>query len=59
MQLVRSITSEKKANEMLLFGEPISASEALQYGLVNKVVPNDKLDDAVDEYIGRANSLSG
>ena len=44
---------------MLLFGEPISANEALQYRLVNKVVPNDKLNDAVDEYIGKANNLSG
>lgn len=44
VQLVRSINSEKKANEMLLFGEPISAQEAFQYGLINKVVANDKLE---------------
>ena len=44
---------------MLLFGEPISAQEAFQYGLVNKVVPNDKLDETVEEYISKANQLSG
>jgi enoyl-CoA hydratase/carnithine racemase len=59
VQLVRSITSEKKANEMLLFGEPISAREAYQYGLVNRVVANDKLEEAVEEYIAKANHLSG
>jgi enoyl-CoA hydratase/carnithine racemase len=56
---VRSINSEKKANEMLLFGEPITAKEAYQYGLVNKVVENGNLDQAVEEYISKANSLSG
>lgn len=29
---------------MLLFGEPISAEEAFKYGLINKVVPTEKLD---------------
>jgi enoyl-CoA hydratase/carnithine racemase len=36
----------KKALEMLLTGEMISAAEALQYGLVNRVVPLDALEDA-------------
>ena len=44
---------------MLLFGESISAQEAFNYGLVNKVVPNDKLDDHVNDYIAKANKLSG
>lgn len=44
---------------MLLFGEPISAQEALTYGLINKVVPNDKLDEEVSSYITKANKLSG
>ena len=34
----------KKALEMLLTGEPISAQEALQRGLVNKVVPLEDLE---------------
>lgn len=34
----------KKALEMLLTGEPLSAQEALQHGLVNKVVPEEALE---------------
>ena len=33
----------KRALEMLLTGTPIDASTAMQYGLVNKVVPKDQL----------------
>ncbi|XP_059843295.1 enoyl-CoA hydratase domain-containing protein 3, mitochondrial-like [Hypanus sabinus] len=35
----------KVALEMLFTGEPISAQEALQHGLVSRVVPEDKLDE--------------
>jgi enoyl-CoA hydratase/carnithine racemase len=35
----------KKLFEMLLTGEPITACEALQYGLVNRVVPAERLDE--------------
>jgi short chain enoyl-CoA hydratase (EC 4.2.1.17) len=35
----------KKMMEMLLTGEPISAQEALLYGLVNRVVPRERLED--------------
>ena len=44
---------------MLLFGEPITAKEAYQYGMLNKVVENGSLDQAIGEYIDKANSLSG
>ena len=37
----------KRALEMLLTGEPIDAHTALEWGLVNRVVPADQLDDAV------------
>ncbi len=30
---------------MLITGEPINAEEALKYGLVNKVVEEDKLEE--------------
>lgn len=30
---------------MLLFGEPISAAEAYHYGLINKVVKAEQLDE--------------
>jgi len=32
------MTSQKKAVEMLLTGDPITAKEALQYGLINQIV---------------------
>jgi enoyl-CoA hydratase/carnithine racemase len=39
----------KHAMEMLLTGEPISAQRALEWGLVNKVVSADELDQAVEQ----------
>ena len=41
--------SRKHAMEMLLTGEPIGAAKALEWGLVNKVVPLQDLDSAVGE----------
>jgi enoyl-CoA hydratase/carnithine racemase len=46
VSLVRNI-SRKRALEMLLTGEPIDAATALAWGLVNRVVPADRLDDEV------------
>lgn len=37
-----------KAKELILTGDHITAGEALAIGLVNKVVPKDKLDEEVD-----------
>jgi len=39
----------KHAMEMLLTGDPISAQRAMEWGLVNRVVPAAELDAAVDE----------
>jgi enoyl-CoA hydratase/carnithine racemase len=45
---------------MLLFGEPISAQEAFQYGLVNKVLKDEQqLDAEVNAYIAKLHKLSG
>jgi enoyl-CoA hydratase/carnithine racemase len=41
----------KRALEMLLTGEPISAATALDWGLVNRVVPADELDSSVNELV--------
>ena len=38
----------KPAMEMLLTGDMIAADEARQWGLVNRVVPDDALDDEVE-----------
>ena len=40
-----------KAMEMILTGDPIDADEALRYGLVNRVVPDDQLEQAVGELV--------
>ncbi len=41
----------KRALEMLLTGELVDASRALEWGLVNRVVPAEQLDDAVAELV--------
>ena len=46
--LTRAI-SPKRAMEMLLTGEMIDAATALEFGLVNRVVPSSSLRDAVNE----------
>lgn len=47
--LVRAV-APKAALEMLLTGKPISARRALEWGLVNRVVPVEELDAAVREF---------
>jgi enoyl-CoA hydratase/carnithine racemase len=44
----------KRAMELALTGDVIDARTALEWGLVNRVVPDDGLDDAVDELVSRA-----
>ena len=47
--LVRAVPA-KPALEMLLTGKPISAQRAYELGLVNRVVPAEQIDAAVQEY---------
>ena len=52
---------QKKAMEMLLTGIPISAAEALQFGLVSRVVSDGDLDDQTMElarHIAQASSFT-
>src|SRR5262245_36973154 len=49
--LVRTI-APRAALEMLLTGAPISARQALGWGLVNRVVPAGQLDEAVKQLVG-------
>ena len=46
--VARSV-GRKRAMEMLLTGTPIDAATALDWGLVNRVVPDERLDAEVDE----------
>jgi enoyl-CoA hydratase/carnithine racemase len=48
----------KRALEMLLTGEPIDAATARDYGLVNRVVPDDQLDAAVAALVERVAASS-
>ena len=57
-QMLPRLVGEKKAKELIMTGDFISAEEALQLGLVNKVVPKEKLREAVDEVIGKLKSKS-
>jgi len=48
----------KRAMEMLLTGEQIDARQASDWGLVNRVVSDEKLDKAVAEFTTRITSKS-
>ncbi len=50
MALIYRNVPRKKTNEMILLGERMTAHEALEAGLVNRVVAPDEFDDAVDEW---------
>jgi enoyl-CoA hydratase len=53
--IVRNV-GRKKAAELMLLGERIDAAEAHRIGIVNRVVPDDELDAAVDAW---ARKLAG
>jgi enoyl-CoA hydratase len=57
-QRLTRLTGKTKAMEMLMTGEHIDAEEAFRLSLVNRVVPADKLDAAVDEFIKKMLSKS-
>lgn len=46
---VSRAVGHKRAMQMLLTGEAISAHQAVEWGLINKAVPAEELDQAVDE----------
>jgi enoyl-CoA hydratase len=58
MALIYRNVPRKKANEMLLLGERMDAREALDAGIVNRVVPDAELDGAVADWATRLASKS-
>jgi enoyl-CoA hydratase/carnithine racemase len=58
MALIYRNVPRKKANELLLLGDRWSAQEALEAGIVNKVVPIAEFDAAVEEWATKLASKS-
>jgi enoyl-CoA hydratase len=58
MSLIYRNVPRKKATELLLLGERISAEEARAIGIVNRVVPDAEFDSAVYEWAGKLASKS-
>ena len=55
---VSRAVGRKRAMEMLLTGTPIDAAVAAEWGLVNRVVPAEALDDAVGDLAERIAAAS-
>jgi enoyl-CoA hydratase/carnithine racemase len=58
MVAVSRAVGRKRAMEMLLTGTPVDAATALDWGLVNRVVPAAELDVAVDDLVARVTASS-
>jgi enoyl-CoA hydratase len=58
MSVIYRNVPRKKVNEMMLLGEQISAEQAVEYGIANKVVPADQFDEAVSEWATKLASKS-
>jgi enoyl-CoA hydratase/carnithine racemase len=57
-QRLPRLVGEKKAKELVFTGDMVSAKEMMELGLVNKVVPSNKLIDAVNEFAEKIKSKS-
>jgi cyclohexa-1,5-dienecarbonyl-CoA hydratase len=53
------LTGRKKALELILSGETITAQEALSLGLINKVVPLESLEEETKKFCEKFVNLSG
>ena len=58
MSLIYRNVPRKKANELMLLGERITAQEALELGIVNRVVPAEEFDAAVADWSAKLASKS-
>jgi enoyl-CoA hydratase len=50
-QVLPRLIGEKRAKDLVFTGRTITASEALQMGLVNQVVPQEKLKESTENFI--------
>jgi 2-(1,2-epoxy-1,2-dihydrophenyl)acetyl-CoA isomerase len=55
--LLPRLVGPQRAKELLFFGDDLPAAEAHRMGLVNRVVPSDRLEDAADELAQRLAGL--
>lgn len=53
------LVGPKKALELVLTGEAITAERALELGLINRLVPEAQLEQSVDELVKRLTAHSG
>jgi enoyl-CoA hydratase/carnithine racemase len=58
MAIIYRNVPRKKVNEMMLLGERLSAEQAVEYGLANKVVPAGEFDAAVVDWAAKLASKS-
>ena len=58
MAIIYRNVPRKKVNEMMLLGERLSAEQAVEFGLANKVVPASEFDAAVADWAGKLASKS-
>jgi enoyl-CoA hydratase len=58
MAIIYRNVPRKKVNEMLLLGERLSAEDAVEWGLINKVVPADEFEGAVADWAAKLASKS-
>ena len=58
MAIIYRNVPRKKVNEMMLLGERLSAEQAVEFGLANRVVPAAEFDDAVADWAGKLASKS-
>jgi len=56
--LLPKLVGRKKAFELVLTGDVITAAEAKQIGLVNRVVPQEKLEEATRELVAKLKETS-
>jgi cyclohexa-1,5-dienecarbonyl-CoA hydratase len=56
--LLPQVIGDKRARELILTGEPIEAAEAERLGLINYLLPSDKLEQKAAEFLGKFRQLS-